>query len=199
MAEPTLDQRTPVCRLKFESEDTRNYNWSKLDDVIGRAFTPDSPLQLPPLPPPDPATVTNAMLAVGATVTSTQEDISVPTTIIPLIVEVELARVDYSTARIGPLLVTGVISLSLANTGASAAPAAFQIQGRMPGAIRIVRFFATVNPGSKLPFAAPIAFVVQPTFAASPFVSISCIKTVGPDATVVLQAEDGRLTVTELG
>jgi hypothetical protein len=47
MAEPTLDQRTPICHLKYEADDTRNYNWSKIDDVVGRAFTPGSPLQLP--------------------------------------------------------------------------------------------------------------------------------------------------------
>jgi hypothetical protein len=47
MAEPTLDQRTPICRLKYEADDARNYNWSKIDDIIGRAFTPGSPLQLP--------------------------------------------------------------------------------------------------------------------------------------------------------
>lgn len=60
MAEPTLDQRSPVVRLKFEADDTRNYNWNKLDDTIGRAFTPGSPLQLPP--------ITGSILAPGSAV-----------------------------------------------------------------------------------------------------------------------------------
>jgi hypothetical protein len=68
MAQPTLDQRTPICRLKFESDDTRNYNWNKIDDVIGRAFTPDSPLQLPPLPPPALGSITGPMLAPGSAI-----------------------------------------------------------------------------------------------------------------------------------
>lgn len=52
MSEPTLDQRTPIVRLKYEADDARNYNWSKIDDTIGRAFTPGSPLQLPGGVPP---------------------------------------------------------------------------------------------------------------------------------------------------
>jgi hypothetical protein len=35
MPTPTLDQRTPNIRLKYESDDTRNYNWEKLDDLLG--------------------------------------------------------------------------------------------------------------------------------------------------------------------
>jgi hypothetical protein len=71
MAEPALSQRTPVVGLKFESDDSRNFNWAKLDDTVGRAFTPGSPLQIPPgvltavYPAIVPDLVTVANIATG--------------------------------------------------------------------------------------------------------------------------------------
>ena len=40
--------RTPHIRLYEESDDARNGNWFRLDDIIGNAFQPGSPIQFPP-------------------------------------------------------------------------------------------------------------------------------------------------------
>lgn len=199
----TYANRTPVLGLNYGSDAGENFNWAKLDELVANAFQPGSPLQLPdplPVPPPAPLSIANGQLVVGATVTQSQEDISVPTTVIPSGSEVEVARVDFSSTRLGPILVTGLISLSLSNTAASPAAAAFQMQSRIVGsALRIVHFFATVAAGSKQAIAIPVtAFVPAVTGAIPTFVSVSFIKTVGADATMILQAEDGRLTVVEL-
>jgi len=199
MAEPRTDQRTQVLGLKFGTLQDINFNWCKIDDTIAQAFTPGSPLQLPsPLPPPPPTSITVGQLAVGATYYGQTEDTSVPTTPIPLTTEVEVARVDLSITRSGPLLVTGVISLTLANLTASLQAVAYQSTLRGPGTLRIVHYFATATPNVKLPLSVAFVTVIPPTVQASPFVSISFTKTTGADANVTLQAEDGRLTVTEL-
>jgi len=66
MPDPTLDQRTPTLRLRFNADDGTNQNWWKLDDTIGRAFLPGSPLQLPsPLPIPGDLSVAGATHVQG--------------------------------------------------------------------------------------------------------------------------------------
>lgn len=49
-----FEERTPFLRLRYETNELRNDNWVRLDDILGSAYTPGSPIQLPPnvvLPP----------------------------------------------------------------------------------------------------------------------------------------------------
>jgi hypothetical protein len=98
MSFPDDGLRTLIVGLKTESDDTRNFNWSKIDDTIARAFTEGSPLQFPPDMIFPPGSVTTDALADGAVTSAKILDGSIQA--------IDIADGAIITSKIADLAVT---------------------------------------------------------------------------------------------
>jgi len=138
MAEPRPDNRTPVLGLKPGVETDHNFNWFKLDDTIGRAFEPGSPLQLPDVPASKlPPTITDS----DETTVLAQKTLAAA--------DQDVCHLAIGTTDGGPILVTGALFVRLQNVTASNPQALFTLtfdRPDVPGANFSWNFKVVLSP-----------------------------------------------------
>lgn len=208
MPEPTFDQRTPNIRLKFESDDTRNYNYWKLDDVIGGAFTDGNPIN------PPPGSITGAMIAPQAIAS----DLIYPGETVPGYgaagitgAQVALLNVPLAVATIaalsgnprkGPTLITGVLPLLFLNTTAALASVAFKVDLLVYGVLTPLVAFQgfQLQPNALAAYTVPLLAMVQaPVGTGTTPLVVQLTKTTGADASLQLKTADaGNVQMSEL-
>ena len=197
MGEPTTDQRSPVCRLKYEADATRNFNWSKLDDIVGSAFTEGAALQIPA------DTITSDKLSPGTSVRQ-WSDASDPTSV-PLLLGTEriVLSIHLTGLHDAPVLLTGFCLLTWENTAATAADASLLVTLRRRNSeARTHTATAKVPPTSMLPVYVPTALLHVPgssdlgTTTAN--FDLVMTKLSGPDATLRIIPAEGRMQAIEL-
>jgi hypothetical protein len=101
MAEQRLDQRTFYIGLKYESDDTRNFNWGKIDDAIGQLQRLMEDTMNPPIPLIPRSAVGN--IATTQLTTAPQQ----------------VAQVQLSPSGGGPILCIGTLGCRIQNANAT--------------------------------------------------------------------------------
>jgi hypothetical protein len=149
MADPTIDQRTPNVRLRFESDSTRNYNWSKLDDAIGK-------LGGGSVAPP---AITAAVVAEGHTIIQTLS--------LPLNTPVTLAQITAlaGTPKKGPSFITGYIPITCKNLTATIQPIVFNMEidvyGPSESTAIVTDYGFDIPPSVESPFLVPVSTIIM--------------------------------------
>ena len=197
MGNPAYGQRTPTLGLKVESDETRNFNWHKLDDTVARAFTPDSPLQIPP----DSITVDHLF---PGTAIRQWSDASSPVQV-PLLLATPrtVLTIHLSGLRDAPILLTGYCLLSWENTTATPTDSSLQVTAQRRGSEGRTHTAPTKIPATaKLPVYLPIALLHVPGAAdlgvETADFDLVLTKLSGADATIRIIPEDGRIQAIEL-
>jgi hypothetical protein len=209
MGNPAYGQRTPILGLKVESDETRNFNWLKVDDTIGRAFTEGSALQIPPgsitAAEIAPASISSDLIYPGETVPGFGLTTIADGTSLLLSQPAILATIPVldGNPRHGPTLLTGSLNLTIQNTSAVLVDGGLSVDVLLYGqvAATLVQSLQFHLPASvTLPCCVPLsAFVQIPTGTGSPAAQVRATKTLGADGVVVIKtAGAGTLQVAEL-
>lgn len=198
MAEPRGDQRSPNIGLRFSDQADLNFNWSKLDDVVGTAFTPDAPLQIPPesivTSQLYPGTAVHGWISSG--ITSSFWALATPR---------QLAQLFLSPFRGGHIITAGSLCLALTNRKSPGAALIVELQITLTiaGAPRLIGKFNTLSlpPTSTIPLGVPLSgiYEVSPSDITNQIeVKLEGMKTTGVDADSVIVDTGGTFAVAEL-
>ena len=195
---PTPDQRTNTIRLKYESDATRNYNWEKLDETLGAAFTPESPLQIPP------DSITSDQLAPGAAVANYFSS-AITGDFWALATPRILATFLLSPYRGGHIMTGGMLCLKLTNRKVAPAPVAMDF--RLTLTIGTIPYIIgswsglSLPPTTTIPLGVPLSGVFGvPAYDITSSIPIRLegMKLAGTDADTVITDSGGVLYATEL-
>jgi hypothetical protein len=213
MGDPTPDQRTPNLRLKFESDDTRNYNWWKLDDFAGGGGGITPPPFDPGVIPPGsiqgsqiaPQAISSDLIFPGETVPGFGFVFPITDQLVAqLNVPLTVATIPVLSGnpRKGPTLITGVLPLTFFNTTAAVASAALNVDLLVYGtATPLVHFQGfNIQPNSIMPFTVPLLMMIQaPQGTSATALVVQLTKTTGADASLQLKTGgSGSVQMSEL-
>jgi hypothetical protein len=209
MSDPSFTGRTTNIALKYGVHDTENFNWNRIDDVVGNAFTPDSPLQIPDGAIDGskiaPGSIASDLIFVSGTLYNSLFGLATAEHFLTLSNgQQALLTQDMIETRYGPVLITGNIPIQIQNATAGAVQFTLDLHALIYGV-----YVPIISPSlqwSAAPNATATVFIPLSTFIdcagnfsgnfSGTLIQLIAQKDSGPD-TIVVTCRSGIVSLTE--